>query len=166
MQQQAAQSESRLILPGSYAMADRDFGSWPTINRPLELPSQGAPSVFVRNDIVTFSSIAEAEADLRDMRVSKDVGDTLARVYPGYRWLVNAQFDQGIVDLRCGQVHGLFGATIHLRRYYSASSFKRTVIGFGGELLERARLSRTRARNDELLTTKRDLRGQILLETH
>lgn len=114
--------------------------------------------------IVTGVRIDEALSEARDMAAAAVVGEDLCKAYPGYRWYVNAQLRQGIIDVRCGQLHGGFGFTIKVGTQYSASSAKADALRYAGELLERGHVSRVGARDDELMNLKRDLRGQVMLE--
>jgi hypothetical protein len=83
-----------------------------------------------------------------DMIMAKQVADTLMEVYPGYMWLVRADHRNGVCLIRCGQISAQLqtqlvpSMVMHLRNMTDPSIVRKTVIKMGGELLERASLTR------------------------
>ena len=87
-------------------------------------------------------------AEIADYNLSKQVGDILMEVYPGYAWLVRVNSDGGVCMIKCGQIEcALAGGimpsmVIHMQNMTDPSILRKKIIRFGGELLERANLKR------------------------
>jgi hypothetical protein len=67
-------------------------------------------------------------------------GRVLAFTYPGYRWRIDAQPHQGIVDVRCEHASCYAGYTFNLRK--NGIPDDAAIARAGGEVLERYGLGR------------------------
>lgn len=81
------------------------------------------------------------------------VYDKLASEYPGHPWAVTADRERGVVDIQlfyldAERKNGRWGYVLHTKTLDSDPGMV-CVVRAGGELLERFRLSRERAANDE-----------------
>lgn len=94
-----------------------------------------------------------------DFVMAREIAETLHKHYPGHLWAVTCQGDQGIATIRNLSLSGNWGFILHLPKIYSASEFGVRVVRGGGELLERYRVSRGRARHDELAALRTDFAG-------
>jgi len=101
---------------------------------------------------------------LGDLILAKDMADVLHRHYPGHLWAVTCEGSKGIATVRNLMLSGNWGFVIKLRTHYSASSFAQEVMRAGGELLERYRLARTKADNEQLAHLPVDFAGRHAFE--
>lgn len=79
---------------------------------------------------------------------AKMILEALTIAYPCYPWGVRV-YDGGAFIRHLDFPHN-WGMNVKFRSVYSASSLKREVIRMAGEWLERARLKRGRANDDEI----------------
>lgn len=97
-----------------------------------------------------------------EMLLCKGVAETLHKHYPGYLWGV--AINQGIVDIRCLNLSGTWGYTLHLPKSYSASDWDRQVLRAGGEILERYRQRRGQHNPQDVLAAKRDFAQRLVFD--
>lgn len=83
-----------------------------------------------------------------DVILAKDAADLLHRKYPGYLWAVHVNSKGGMLNIFCPNVAVRYGYTIRLTEVYADPTLK-CVMRAGGEILERAKLPRGRARPGE-----------------
>lgn len=94
--------------------------------------------------------------------MARDAAEVLHAHYPGWLWGVN--INGSVMDIRCLDVSGAYGYTLHIPAIYSASEFKKNVMRAGGEILERYR-QRTGALDPQRLSdAKRDFRGALVFD--
>lgn len=93
------------------------------------------------SEIVVVSD-ADWTNEVRKKAVADYVGPLLANEYPGYRWRVEPDIHNGIVNIRCEHASGIYGYTLKPHLYYSETQWRAAVIKAGGEILERFHLSR------------------------
>lgn len=85
---------------------------------------------------------------------TKIIGDTLAKAYPGYQWLVRAHASRGYFVIQCGDINASlatnqpWGMLMHVRKMDDHGILVKKIIRMGGELLERANLIRGRSKGD------------------
>jgi hypothetical protein len=86
---------------------------------------------------------------MREMRMAASVGNHLANVYPGYFWLINVDFQGGILTIECGQINSevmsnmTYRQVVHLKNLvFDWAAGMKKVEKAAGELLERAYLRR------------------------
>ena len=113
------------------------------------------------------------DSDLRQTLKAKEVADfvgpLLASTYPGYRWRVAVK--GGMVEIQCEHANSTwgraqtFGYYLKPELYFSETQWRAAVVKAGGEILERAELSRRRFNPTEWLTRPRDFSGRILMDT-
>jgi hypothetical protein len=104
---------------------------------------------------------AEFRGEVAAKEMSDSVGPLLASTYPGYRWRVEADPKNGIVDIRCEHTNCKFGYTLIPSRYYSETQWRAAVIKAGGEILERFNMSRRSFDAVDFLSRPRDFAGLI-----
>ena len=80
--------------------------------------------------------------DIADLETAKAVAETLTKHYGRHLWAVSWQ--GGVVVVRVPSLHGDWGFVINPRTVSTASELARLAIMAGGELLERAGVSRSR----------------------
>lgn len=87
-----------------------------------------------------------------DATLSAAAGEILWKHYPGYKWMVQANHEQGILDIKCFGLDETIdwkdamrmGYRIVLRDLTNDPTLK-MVVKAGGEILERAKARRGRA---------------------
>ncbi len=101
---------------------------------------------------------------INDYLTAKSMAEALHTAYPGHLWGVTCDGRAGFADVRNLALSGNWGYRIRLAAMYSASQFKKDVLKAGGEILERYRLSRGRARDAEIGDLKIDFAGRVVGE--
>ena len=107
----------------------------------------------------------EARMEIRAKEISDTVGPLLASTYPGYRWRVEPNIKGGVIDIRCEMTDARFGYTLIPSLYFSETQWRAAIIKAGGEILERAAMSRMKFNEVDWLTRPRDFAGRIIMET-
>ena len=97
-----------------------------------------------------------------EMLLAKEAAETLHTHFPRYLWGVNVE--GSIVNIRCLNLSGRYGYTLHIPAIYSASDWKRSVMLAGGEILERYRQSRRGLNEQDVLQAKRNFAGDLLFD--
>lgn len=97
-----------------------------------------------------------------EMLLAKEAAETLFTSFPGYLWGVNVE--GSLVNIRCINLSGQYGYTLHIPAIYSASEWKKNVRNAGGEILERYRQSRRGLNEQDVLQAKRDFAGRLLFD--
>lgn len=110
-------------------------------------------------DIVT--DINEAKLAATEVTLAKNIAAVLERHYPGYLWAVNVRGDQGIVTVHNLMLSGRWGFILKIK---DLDTNLNAVMRAGGEILERYRLSRSRANFDAILHVPRDFAGNPVAE--
>lgn len=87
----------------------------------------------------------------RDMWLAKEVAERLDAKYPGHAWAVEANHRQGIVNIRNLLISGVFGYVLKIGAFGSHLDLLKEAERMGGELLERANLSRGVLRDAEIM---------------
>ena len=89
-----------------------------------------------------------------EIEKSKTIGDTLAKTYPGYQWLVRAYASRGYFVIHCAEISASlttnqpYGMLMHVNKMDDAGILTKKIIRMGGELLERANLVRGKSTGD------------------
>ena len=104
----------------------------------------------------------DAQQNMLDLALAKDVAETLNTHYPGHLWAVNCQGDHGILTNHNLMLSGRWGFILHLDKDYSASDMMRRVIRAGGEILERYKVSRGRINHDQIEALPMDFAGRVI----
>ena len=102
--------------------------------------------------------------ELRAKEISDTVGPLLAQTYPGYRWRVEPNAKNGIVDIRCEMTDCRYGFRLKLSNWYSATQWRLLVLNAAGEILERSRMSRRGFDEAAFRQLPRDFAGRIAVE--
>ena len=110
-------------------------------------------------------SDAEFGRERRAKEISDSVGPLLATTYPGYRWRVEPNVDGGIIDIRCEMADARYGYTLKPALYFSETQWRAAILKAGGEILERAGMSRRVFNEVDWLTRPRNDAGHIVMDT-
>jgi hypothetical protein len=88
--------------------------------------------------------------ELGDIWLTKRIADKLNDHYPGHLWAVHLNDESlgGVVVIRNMALSGKYGFVLKLKRIYADPSLK-CVMQAGGEMLERANMSRSSNWNNE-----------------
>ena len=82
-----------------------------------------------------------------DREVESAIGQELVSRYPWVSWLVECQGALGVVKVSCPEIHregnADYGVVLMARKLPRHLDIKRAAVMAGGELLERAHMSRT-----------------------
>lgn len=85
---------------------------------------------------------------LREHWIAHCLGRALKKAYPGRDWLVKVDAEGGIASVHCPHISMEYGFVIHLDK--PAKFLEKKAIQYGGELLERFRLSRAKAQEGDI----------------
>lgn len=96
-----------------------------------------------------YHVIVEADDD-RDDAKAREVAEILATAYPGHPWHV--RIGAGVIVIKHAKIAVKHGMVRHYNRItFNAKVLKREIIYCGGELLERAGLTRSAAREGDVV---------------
>ena len=104
--------------------------------------------------IKNIEVIPDDDIDQTDITIASVIGDILYHEYPGYSWWAWSDHSNGVAGFRCGEINVSVASNvppnmmIHLHKTANHKALYRKVIRMGGELLERAGLSRIRWNGD------------------
>ena len=104
----------------------------------------------------------EAAVAVLDYNTAKNMADVLHENYPGHLWAVTCEGEKGIATVRNLALSGEWGFVLHLKGFYSASSWAKDVVMAGGELLERFRLARGLANQEAIAAVPNDFSGRSI----
>ena len=79
---------------------------------------------------------------LRERWLAHAIGRSLRKAYPGRDWLVRVDIAGQVASIHCPHIHTQWGCMIHLDQCLHI--IQKKAVHYGGELLERFRLSRSR----------------------
>ena len=97
--------------------------------------------------------------DTLDFELAMRCGEELHKHYPGYAWGVNVSSETGMVQVRNLTLSGEWGFNIKLITINSDPSLK-LLVNAGGEILERYKVRRGRASEDQIALLKTDAIGR------
>lgn len=86
-----------------------------------------------------------------DMWLAKEVAERLTAKYPGHAWAVEANHEQGVVNIRNLLISGVFGYVLKIGMFASHLALLKEAERMGGEFLERAALSRGALSDNEIM---------------
>ena len=75
-------------------------------------------------------------------QIEAHCGQILAKLYPGYRWYVDAKISAGIVTIQNQTLGGEQGYVLPISKVINETDGNRLVMVAGGEILERHGLAR------------------------
>lgn len=89
------------------------------------------------------------DADISDFKLAKSLADKLHAHYPGHLWavFVNSRATGGVVYIKNLAVSSLYGYVLHLNNVLADPTLK-CVMRAGGEILERAKFARGKAKGE------------------
>lgn len=112
--------------------------------------------------LINKSDHGSFEQESKDIALAKQIAEDLMQFYPGYLWAVHVNSYQGILDIKNLNLSGNYGMRRKLGKDYSASSLKKDVMRWGGEILERYRMNRGTLNNDQWASAALDFAGRTL----
>ena len=92
----------------------------------------------------------------------KNVADTLDKHYPGHAWMVGPSNDYSMLAIWNGDLSARYGMWVKVT---DIDPEYRNIMRWAGELLERAKVSRGKAKEDELETLERNVIGEVAFDT-
>jgi len=95
---------------------------------------------------------------INEFNLAKRVAEHLHNHYPGFLWAVDV--GGGLVNIRCMNLSGSMGYTLHEKAIYSASEFEKNVMRAGGEILERYRQARSQINENNITDLATDSAGR------
>lgn len=100
----------------------------------------------------------DAEYRIKDRYWAERIGGELVKRYPGRGWVVEVDIRNGIAKIYNAHVSGKFGWILKLKDIRE-SSFSADMRKIGGEMLERANLSRGEFIASEVIDLQRNIAG-------
>lgn len=126
----------------------------------LLIPAES--SIVDYNGVVIGEETQRRERAQVEFWIAKQLGTSLARVYPNRQWRVNVDSANEIIVVGCDSVSMEKGYHIHMRNR-NIHELQQRAIKAAGEILERHNISRRNAFNPEHLETlKRDVRDNVI----
>jgi len=101
------------------------------------------------------------QIEMANQAIAKEVAECLHTHYPGHAWGVNANVEQGIVQVFNLALSGQHGFTLHINDLQQDPSMRLTIRA-GGEMLERYQLSRGGKVEHQYDALEYDLRGDAI----
>lgn len=95
-----------------------------------------------------------------EMTLAKQMAETLHKHYPEHLWGVSVNAQAGMADIRNMALSGEFGYRMKIGTHFTASDWDLRVKRAGGEILERYRVARGRADNEQLAYLPTDFSGR------
>lgn len=105
----------------------------------------------------------DVESTQKDFELSKRIGEKLHKDFPGYLWAVKADCKQGMCSVLNMSLDGEWGFYIRINEIQDDPSLKK-IRQYGGELLERFRVSRKKFNPDEVQSVERDFRNRLVVD--
>ena len=112
---------------------------------------------------IEFGNELRPENHIKEMDWAKRIADVLERHYPGYLWAVHVDLYGGMATIQSLRLSGEWGCYLKMSSIVN-DPFLAKVKKFGGEILERHRVSRSAANADQIGALKRDRLGNILAD--
>lgn len=107
--------------------------------------------------IVQLYDVEDMQRAVRQRRMRDAVGRALGRAYPGVNWAVTVPEDASVVQFYAPALTQTHGMTLHATN--DTPELERKAVRFGGEYLERFRVSREAP---DVSHVPRDARGAAL----
>jgi len=96
---------------------------------------------------------------LQESRIAHAIGNALKRAYPGREWVINIDLESAVASVYCPVISTVYGAVIYLDT--PLHIIQKKAVYFGGELLERFRLSRQRVTDGDMENLPRTALGFV-----
>ncbi len=111
-----------------------------------------------------ITSPGEVDKEFKQLKHAKNCFEVLQQHYPGWAWAIGISDCGSMTDIRNHNISGSRGYRLHTRRL-SGDALSQSVIKAGGEILERAKMSRGRFNEEKYSDLKTDHTGKIIHET-
>lgn len=102
-----------------------------------------------------------ADIEAANKTIAKEVAECLNTHYPNHAWMVNANVETGIVEVRNLRLSGQWGFILHMDKLATDPSMK-LVIRAGGELLERYNVARSALTDTIANSIEYDFKGEAI----
>ncbi len=109
---------------------------------------------------IIFGDELSPENHLKEIRLAKQISEVLDKHYPGYMWAVNVDIRNGMATIQALRLSGEWGCYVPLHQFIN-DPYLAKIKQYGGEILERYRVSRSAASEDQIQGLKRDRLGII-----
>lgn len=103
--------------------------------------------------------------DALDFAMSKTIAESLHAAYPGHLWAVRVRGEQGVATIHNLMLSAEYGYLLKLDKNFSISDLEARAKKGAGEILERFKVMRGRANDDNLATLDTDFSGRVLGDT-
>lgn len=107
----------------------------------------------------------DTAGDALDFAMSKTIAEALHLKYPGHLWAVRVRGDQGICTIHNLMLSAEYGYLLKLDKNFSVSDLEWRAVMGAGEILERFKVMRGRAQDDNLAAMATDISGRVLGDT-
>lgn len=112
-----------------------------------------------------FSLDLEAPAQTAaELSLCKNIAEALNKYYPGHLWAVATPKDTGVVQVRDLSLSGEWGFMIRIPEIYSVSELDKMCMRYGGELLERYKVARSKLNQERLALLPTDFSGRHIIQ--
>lgn len=112
---------------------------------------------------VVFGNELWPEHHIKEMHWAERIAECLEKHYPGYMWAVNVDLHGGMATIQSLRLSGEWGCYVKMSTV-EGDPYLTKIKQFGGEILERYRVSRGGANADQIGALKRDRLGNILAD--
>ncbi|MGL4232992.1 MAG: hypothetical protein ACRDAM_14670 [Casimicrobium sp.] len=101
--------------------------------------------------------------DANDALTARNVAEALNKHYPGHLWAVDIPPHQGVINVRDLMLAGNWGFRILKTQWATVSELEKLAMRYGGELLERYKVSRSKLNHDEIDSLATDFAGRHII---
>lgn len=115
------------------------------------------------SDNVIIGNELYPENHIKEMRWAEKIAECLETHYPGYLWAVNVDIRGGMATIQSLRLSGEWGCYVKMDTIVN-DPFLTKIKQYGGEILERYRVTRSAANADQIGSLKRDRLGNILAD--
>lgn len=95
------------------------------------------------SQIIQFESTGEAEEAVRSGNIRRAIGTSLAKHYPGRRWLVDIHIRGGVAKIYLPDISTQYAYEMHIHNR-TMMEIEKKAVEAGGQILEMFRLSRAK----------------------
>lgn len=112
------------------------------------------------NSPILLADENEARNVIKADRLCRHIGTELRKAYPGRNWHVEVDLTGGVAKIRCPNISMKYGYLMKVTD--NTHELTRRAKMAGGEILERFRLSRSRASSGDVFDLKSNIAGESM----